>query len=227
MTPPVLVGVAHGSRDPSAQATVEALLDAVRVRRPDLEVRAAYVQNAAPDVPSVLAEVGPGAVVVPLLLSRGYHVAVDIARAAKAADAVVAAPLGPHAGLAEALEDRLREVGAPPATPVVLAAAGSSDPEAATDVEAQAKLLADRRGGPVLAAYASARRPGVDEAVAQLLARFAEPVAVAPYLLAPGYFATTVAGSAATWLATPLGVHPALVDVVLERYTATPVTRSA
>ena len=43
---PALVGVAHGSRDPAAQATVGALLGEVRARRPDLDVRVAFVQNA-------------------------------------------------------------------------------------------------------------------------------------------------------------------------------------
>jgi sirohydrochlorin ferrochelatase len=45
-------------------------------------------------------------------------------------------------------------------------------------------------------------------------------VAVAPYLLAPGYFATAVGRAAATWLARPLGPHPAVADLVVERYAA-------
>ena len=218
MTAPPLVAVAHGSRDPAAQRTVDALLDVVRARRPDLDVRAAYVQNASPDLRSALAAAPPGAVVVPLLLSRGYHVAVDIARAAAAADAVVAPPLGPDGHLSDALADRLAEAGVPAAAPVVLAAAGSSDPEAVTDVEEQARLLADLRGAPVVAAYATAGRPRVREAVLDLLARTAGPVAVAPYLVAPGHFATMVARAAAAWIAAPIGAHPGLADLVLARY---------
>jgi sirohydrochlorin ferrochelatase len=215
-----LVGVAHGSRNPAAQRTVEALLDAVRERRPDLDVRGTYVEIATPVLPATLAETGPGAVVVPLLLSRGYHVAIDIGRAAAAAGAVVAAPLGPDPALAAALADRLAEAGAPPSAPVVLAAAGSSDPKAVRDVEAQARLLAARRRTPVVPAYATAQQPSVHEAVTGLLARHLGPVAVAPYLLAPGYFATVVRRSAATWVAPPLGVHPAIVDLVIQRYAA-------
>ena len=117
MTEPPLVAVAHGSRDPAAQRSIDDLLDVVRARRPELDVRAAYVQNAAPDLPSALAAAGSsaarGAVVVPLLLSRGYHVAVDIARAAAAADAVVAPPLGPDGLLTRVLADRLAEAGVP------------------------------------------------------------------------------------------------------------------
>jgi len=228
--PSPLVAVAHGSRDPAGQRTVEALLDAVRERRPDLDVRAAYVQNASPDLRSALADArssdGPGAVVVPLLLSRGYHVAVDIARAAGGSsdgrDAVVAPPLGPDGLLTEALADRLAEAGVPAGAPVVLAAAGSSDPDAVADVEEQARLLADLRRAPVVDAYATAGRPSVREALVDLLTLAAGPVAVAPYLLAPGHFATVVGavgrGAAATWVAAPIGPHPALADLVLERY---------
>jgi hypothetical protein len=56
--------------------------------------------------------------------------------------------------------------------------------------------------------------------VTRLLAEHAGPVAVAPYLLAPGHFATVVGRSAATWIAGPLGGHPAVVDLVIQRYTA-------
>jgi sirohydrochlorin ferrochelatase len=223
---PPLVAVAHGSRDAAAQRTVEALLGVVRARRPDLDVRAAYVQNASPDLPSALAAAGPfagrRAVVVPLLLSRGYHVAVDIARAAETADAVVALPLGPDELLARALADRLNEAGVPTSAPVVLAAAGSTDPAAAADVEAQARLLTRRRRAPVVSAHATAGHPSIDEALVGLLRRTAGPVAVAPYLLAPGHFAAVVRSvsrrAGAMRIAAPLGAHPALAELVLERY---------
>ncbi|HVN11905.1 MAG TPA: sirohydrochlorin chelatase [Kineosporiaceae bacterium] len=220
MTARPLVAVAHGSRDPAGQHAVEALLDVVRGRRPDLAVDAAYVQNAPPPLADVLAARGTGAVVVPLLLSHGYHVAVDVALAAAAAEAVVTPPLGPHPGLADALDARLTQAGVPPRAPVVLAAAGSSDPAAGEDVTEQARLLADRRGGPVTAAYASAGTARVDDAVADLLRRYARPVAVAPYLLAPGSFAARIRQAAATWVADPIGAHPAVADLVLERYLA-------
>jgi sirohydrochlorin ferrochelatase len=215
-----LVAVAHGSRDPAAQRTVDALLDAVRARRPALGVRAAYVQNAMPDLPTALDEAAPGAVVVPLLLSRGYHVVVDIAGAAAVAHAAVASPLGPDRLLAEALADRLAEAGVPADAPVVLAAAGSSDPAASADVVEQARLLARLRGAPVVGAHATAGRPSVDEALVGMLRTTAQPVAVAPYLLAPGHFATLVGQAAATWIAAPIGAHPALADLVLHRYDA-------
>jgi hypothetical protein len=43
-------------------------------------------------------------------------------------------------------------------------------------------------------------------------------VAVAPYLLAPGRFADTVAAAPADLVSAPLGAHPGLADLVLRRY---------
>ena len=150
-----LVAVAHGSRDPRAAATVTELLSVVRARAPrrglpGLEVRAAFLDHCAPSLPQVLGSVSaagdPGtrgpAVVVPLLLTAAYHSKADIpAQLAAAAarhglDVVSAGTLGPHSLLLAALERRLREAGVAvddagtrATTGVVLAAAGSSDPE--------------------------------------------------------------------------------------------------
>ncbi|MCQ7029814.1 CbiX/SirB N-terminal domain-containing protein, partial [Escherichia coli] len=79
------------------------------------------------DVVAGLAASGQAAVVVPLLLSGGYHVHVDIAGAvAGSARTVAARPLGPDPRLVAVLHDRLLRAGADPGDPltaVVLAAA--------------------------------------------------------------------------------------------------------
>jgi sirohydrochlorin ferrochelatase len=46
------------------------------------------------------------------------------------------------------------------------------------------------------------------------------PVAVASYLLAPGHFHDQLAGSGADWVTAPLGGHPALAGLVIDRYRA-------
>ena len=135
---------------------------------------------------------------MPLLLSTGYHLTTDIAGAATAIDTAitsgvtlaprVAGPLGPDPLLVTALSGRLAEAGVPGSAPVVLAAAGSSDPEAADQVQAQADLLAAERGAPVAVGYAAAGQPTVQAAVADLRAQTGGAVAVASYLLAPGHF---------------------------------------
>jgi sirohydrochlorin ferrochelatase len=218
MSNPALLAVAHGSKDPAAQETVAALARQISRLAPVLDVRVAFVQNAEPSLAAGISAAGANTVIVPLLLSTGYHLTTDIAAAASAAGARVADPLGPDSLLVTALTARLAEAGVPDGTPVVLAAAGSSDPAAAADARRQAELLADRLGVPVTTAFASATRPRVDEAVAELRARTGSPVAVATYLLAPGHFHDQLQRAGARWVTAPLGAHPAVAGLVIDRY---------
>jgi sirohydrochlorin ferrochelatase len=220
MSNPVLLAVAHGSRDPAAQQTIAALARQVRRLAPVLDVRVAFVQHAEPALPDELAAAGRNTVVVPLLLATGYHLTTDIAGAAAATGAQVADPLGPDTLLVTALAGRLAEAGVPDKTPVVLAAAGSASPAAADDAQRQAGLLAERLEVPVTAAFASAARPRVTEAVAELRSRTGRPVAVATYLLAPGHFHDQLQHAGARWVTSPLGAHPAVAGVVIDRYRA-------
>ena len=219
MSRPVLLAVAHGSRDPAAQRAVLSLAGRAGGLAPGVEVRTAFVQNARPSLAEALTAAGRRPLtVVPLLLSAGYHLSTDIADAAERAGVAVTGPLGPHPGLVPALADRLRAAGVPPGTPVVLAAAGSSDPRAAGDARHQAALLASHLQAPVLAAFASAARPTVGEAVAGLAARTGGPVAVASYLLAPGIFHGRLRASGAAWVSAPLGDHPTVAGLIVERF---------
>ncbi len=236
--PPALVLVAHGSRDPRTLRTVHTLVERVRELRPGLPVRLGHIELNEPLLPDTLASLGTGeAVLVPLLLSRGYHVKRDIPEMADACAARtrVATPLGPHPLLVEALHGRLVEAGwrttmdeaTRRASAVVLAAAGSRDPDSAVDTGRTAHLLSERLGVPVVPAYASAATPTVETAVRALAARGRHRVAVASYFTAPGLFATQSAQKA-PWIASaPLGTHPAMARLLLHRYDqslATPVT---
>ncbi|MFJ7048463.1 sirohydrochlorin chelatase [Streptomyces sp. NPDC101112] len=226
---PALVLVAHGSRDPRALATVRTLMDRVREQRPGLSVHLGHIELNEPLLPDTLAALGDReAVLVPLLLSRGYHVKRDIPEMAadSAVRARVAAPLGPHPLLVETLHARLVEAGwrtrmdaeTRRTSAVVLAAAGSRDPESRVDTGRTAQLLAERLGVPVVPAYATTAAPTVPDAVAALAARGRTRVAVASCFTAPGRFATECA-QAAPWIASaPLGTHPAMASLVLHRY---------
>ncbi len=218
MSSPALLAVAHGSRDPAATDVVRTLASQVRRLAPVLDVRVAFLGHAEPSLPTELDAAGANTVVVPLLLSSGYHLSSDISVAADSAGARVAGPLGPDELLLTALTARLAEAGVPDGTAVVLAAAGSADPAAAADVRQQAVLLAERLGVPVTAAFATAAPPIVPEAVADLRARTGGPIAVASYLLAPGQFQDQLAASGAEWVTEPLGGHPAVAGLVIERY---------
>ncbi|MFC9588666.1 sirohydrochlorin chelatase [Streptomyces sp. NPDC056944] len=226
MNAPTLVAVGHGSRDPRARATLSRLLDRVRELRPGLDVRLAHIELNAPLLGEALAQTaadGRDAVLVPLLLAPGHHVTHDLPAAAAAAPvpARVAAPLGAHPLLVEALADRLAEAGWTPGEGdgVVLASAGSRDPRSTAETRRIAALLGERLGGvPVVPAYASAAAPTVPEALRALAARGRHRVAVASCFTAPGLFATRTAAHA-PWLASaPLGDHPALARLVLHRY---------
>jgi sirohydrochlorin ferrochelatase len=46
-------------------------------------------------------------------------------------------------------------------------------------------------------------------------------VAIAPYLLAPGHFADRLAVAGADLVAEPLGAHPAVIELVLDRVAST------
>ena len=218
MSRPALLAVAHGSRNPAATDVIKTLARQVRRLAPVLDVHVAFIGHAEPSLPAELGAAGSDAVIVPLLLSTGYHLTADIAGAATSVGARVAGPLGPDELLLTALIARLSDAGVPAGTPVVLAAAGSSDPEAAADVQKQADLLAERLSVPVVGAFASAARPTVPEAVAKLRQRTGLPIAVASYLLAPGHFQDQLHDSGAEWVSEPLGGHPALAGLVIERY---------
>ncbi|MDH6542103.1 sirohydrochlorin ferrochelatase [Streptomyces sp. SPB4] len=222
---PTLVAVAHGSRDPRAPHTALALLERVRELRPRLDVRLGHIELNRPLLGDALGTLSGEAVLVPLLLGRGTHVKRDLpASAARAAHlrVRVAAPLGPHPLLVEALFERLLETGWNPGrrggAAVVLAAAGSRDPESAADTRRTAAQLSERLGGiPVVPAYASAA-PDVPEAVRALTARGHHRIAVASYFAAPGRFASASAAAAPGPASAPLGAHPALARLVLQRY---------
>ncbi|MBD0672913.1 sirohydrochlorin chelatase, partial [Streptomyces sp. CBMA156] len=64
----------------------------------------------------------------------------------------------------------------------------------------------------------SAAGPTPHQAVAALRAAGHPEVALAGYLLSPGFFARRAATTAARWTSAPLGAHPAVARLVLRRY---------
>lgn len=223
LLPPVLIGCGHGTRVPAGRRIMAQYRLALAAARPGLDVRPAQVDVHKPALTDVVAKLTAQhrpMVVVPLLLSTGYHVRVDIGAAVASAGglAVAAAPLGPDPVLVDVLEARLQEAGCLPGEPVVLAAAGSRDPRAADDVGSVARQLAARRGSPVTVGYLAASAPTVAEAVARARETWAGPVTVASYLLAPGHFSGRLAEAGADRVTAPLAPHPALTGLALRRF---------
>lgn len=225
---PALLAVSHGTDSAAGQAAVAALVAAVAAQLPDVTVRLGHVDVQQPDVEASFAALPDDkpVVIVPLLLSAGYHVHVDLARAARRRhNATVAPALGPDARLAEVLADRLGESGAARDDTVVLAVAGSSDERANDDCRHTASMLAQRLERDVRVGFLAAAQPRLVEAVA-MGAASGHRVAVATYLLAPGYFHDlTVRTAGEGCLVTPplltVDAPPqALIDIVIDRYRA-------
>ena len=163
MTPPhvtTLVTVAHGTRHAPGNDVARALT-ARCAEALEVPALTSYVELCEPSFASVMAAATGPSVVVPLLLSTGFHLRQDLpAAAARSAYPVSLAPaLGPDPVLAVAQAARLVEAGARPGQPVVMVAAGSTDPAADADLQRATALLADMWAGPVALATLSGRGP--------------------------------------------------------------------
>ncbi|MFC7342173.1 sirohydrochlorin chelatase [Saccharopolyspora griseoalba] len=236
MTP--LIAVAHGSRDPRSAATIRGLLDVVRAMRPELDVRAAFLDLSEPLLGDVLDAVRADghreAVVLPLLLGRAFHARVDVPAAVSEAErrhpdlrVRVGEVLGPDPRLDAAAWRRLLEAGADPADPelgVLLAGAGSSHAPANRLVaEVAARWQARTSWAGAVATFAAAADPDVPAALELLRARGARRFAVGSWFLAPGLLPDRVAqlardGAGSPLVAAPMADDPEVADLVLHRY---------
>ncbi len=174
-------------------------------------------------------------VVVPLLLSFGYHVGFDIAKAVEKRSATgpscASTPLGPHKDLALIQQDRIEALQVAGDCVVVVAAAGSSDARAQRDVEQQVELLRAALGGHVQVrhGYLSAAEPKVRTVVEEVLETSpTATVVISSYLLAPGFFqdkldkiaanANERVGAQTVQVTQPLGADSRLAGIAVERY---------
>jgi sirohydrochlorin ferrochelatase len=211
-TAPRLLAVAHGTASPEGAATTARLVAAIAAARPAVRVDLCFLDVVSPRLPDALDDTPT--IVVPLLLSTGYHVQTDIPAAVARFPATrVARHLGPHPLIVDALVDRLGGDGDRNPAATVLVGAGSSRAEAAAELATTGELLGERLGRPVTVLT-------MGDDLSSAFAALPRPFEVATYLLAEGQFVTTLrtaaGGSAA--VSEPLGVHPALVELVWTRY---------
>ncbi|KQZ85528.1 cobalamin biosynthesis protein CbiX [Microbacterium sp. Root166] len=227
MATPALLAISHGTASPAGQAAVAALVAAVAEHLPDVTVRLGHVDVQQPDVAASLDALPPDqpVVIVPLLLSAGYHVRIDLKeQSAGRGNVSIAAALGPDRRLVDALLARLAPLEPAPSDAVVLAVAGSSDERANDDCREIGAMLGERLDREVSIGFLAAADPRVGAAV-EAARQGAERVVVADYLLAPGYFhdlATKLADGSP--VARPLldddAPPTALVEIVVDRYRA-------
>jgi sirohydrochlorin ferrochelatase len=212
--------VAHGTRKASGVALVGDLAQRVSAML-NAEVRVAFVDVLGPTPTEVLRDVEGPAVLVPAFLSRGYHVNADIPAHVAACghrDVTVTEALGPSPQLARVLADRLIESGWRHDDSVVLAAAGTSEKAARSDLHKMAAWVSALTSSRVELAFAATGEPRVADAVAALRERGARRVVVASYLLSDGLFQDRLRVSGADVVTEPLGTHDGLVRLIASRF---------
>lgn len=190
-------------------------------------VRTAFVDVLGPSPGEVLRGLAETsavpAVAVPAFLASGYHVYQDVPRAVADSghpSVTVTPAVGPDPVLTRILAMRLHAAGWRPGDAVVFAAAGSSDPRARADIRRAAAMLAAQLATPVRTAYIATGAPRVPDVVRALRGSGRERVFIASYLLAHGLFQERLHTAGATAVADPIGVHPAIVRLIADRYRA-------
>jgi sirohydrochlorin ferrochelatase len=228
--PPLrLVAVTHGAPSAANREAVIRLVDGVASARPDLDVSITFVDASHADVGSALeAAATPHTVIVPLVLSAGFHVRTGLSLGLDrlGGDVRLAAELGPDDRIVEVLAARLAELGLADGDAVLLAAAGSNDPRAVRECFETSRRLGQRLGRPVTAGFIAAAIPRLPDAIEMI--REVHPgsrVVVCPYLLAPGTFYDQAKAAGADVVGDPLllpdrAAPDALIDLVLDRYAA-------
>jgi sirohydrochlorin ferrochelatase len=192
----------------------------------DEPVRVGFVDVLGPTPAEVLSTLrDEPTVVVPALLSSGYHVRVDVPHYVAESGhqrVTVARPLGPSPELARALLCRLLDAGWRRDDHVVLVAAGTRDPRGRGELRQTAAALSALVGHRVSIAFAAPCRdgsgyPSVPDVVDMARQSGAHRVALASYLLADGLFQGRLYEAGADVVGAPLGLHPAVVRLACRR----------
>jgi sirohydrochlorin ferrochelatase len=220
-----LVVVAHGTRRPHGVAMLGGVADQVSALL-DHPIQTAFVDVLGPTPSEMLvsaADIGRPAIVVPGFLSRGYHVRTDLPAHVTASghpDVTITPALGPSLHVVRIVAEQMAKCGWRPNDSVILAAAGTSDPAARSDLRTTAGLLSTLTGSPVQLAFAATGEPSVSAAVANTRARSRSRsrIMVASYLLADGLFQQQLLKCGADIVSDPLGTHPGLAQLIAYRF---------
>ncbi|HEY0477936.1 MAG TPA: CbiX/SirB N-terminal domain-containing protein [Kofleriaceae bacterium] len=227
MTTGVLI-VGHGSREPAANAELEAAVARYREARRDLAIAHGYVELATPALgPALraLADRADHVVALPLFLFAAGHTKNDIPLALLEARRdrpgvrfTAACALGVHPRLIEIAFDHARpaldRARVPASTAVIVVGRGASDPDANGDFCKVVRLFGEGRGlGWVVPSFLGITRPSFED-TAELIARARpERIVVVPYLLFGGRLIARLRTQIASfqarypWIAIELAPH--------------------
>lgn len=241
-----LVLLAHGSRDRDAHAEYTRLWQAV-AERVSVPVQFGVLEFPSEELPSIAdavrrcAEAGVERVsALPFFLFAAGHVREDIPEELEAAAAehgvrlAYEPPLGVHPNLLDVVADRAAEAaatlsgGGDEPYAVVLVGAGTSDPQSNADLYRTARLIWERRQHPLVeVGFVSLTEPSVADVLVRCHALGWRRVVLAPYFLNTGVLARRIRARLAqaqtelpdleVAVAEHFGLHPRLVDLVVER----------
>jgi sirohydrochlorin cobaltochelatase len=240
----------HGSRDAEALAEFRELERAVQVAAPFDCVTSGWLEFAGPGVPAIQEAIAScvalgerTVLAIPVLLHHAGHSRADMPREIAIArarfpdlDLRTVDYLGMPDGLLEIAEARLREAErslgpAPGTTTALLVGRGSSDAEANAEFFKLGRLLWERLGDvEVECCFVSLARPDVSTGIERCVRLGARRIVVVPYFLNTGVLVKRIqsqAESAASRfpdieiaMGEHLGIHPRLVEVILNRARA-------
>lgn len=244
MSHEVVLLVGHGSRDPLGNEEILQFAGQVRKAVAGVMTEVCFIELAEPDISKgldVCVQMGAQEIVVlPVMLFAAGHVKVEIPceidRARVRHPGIrfyYGRPFGIHPKMMEVLDQRLRAFeaalpGEPAETAVLLVGRGSSDPDANGDLYKIARLQWEGRAfGWVETCFIGITRPTFEEGVRRCVALGARRILVLPYLLFTGVLVRRIRArflelqslypDIRMGLASDLGGHPNLVDVLLER----------
>jgi sirohydrochlorin cobaltochelatase len=232
-----VVVVGHGSREPAANAELEALVAAWtasradRANHADFAVSLGYVELAQPLVADALTAAGAAhatVVALPLFLFAAGHVKNDLPLALDAARAhhphvrfSAARALGVHPSLAELIWTRalaatpeLADPTERKKTALVVVGRGASDPDANGDFVKLTRLAAEGRGlHGCEPTFIGITRPLVDDTLDRVARSRPDRIVVVPYFLTAGRLVDKLRGQLDAfaarypWIQTRLAAH--------------------
>ena len=243
-TPPALLVVGHGSRDPRGAREFHELLALMRGRNPHLPIEGGFIELSQPPISECVDRLAEGGArniaAVPLMLLAAGHAKDDIP--ATLVREKMSHPqmsfqygraLGIRPELLELMEERISAVvpeDEKEETAVLVVGRGSSDPDANSDLSKIARLFYEGRPYPVVeGAYVSMTPPNVAAGLDRCRRLGASRVVVFSYFLFTGVLEERIREQGEAFAvehpdlevryAGYFGPDERIADLLMERYT--------
>lgn len=237
MTAPAVVIVARGSTDPDVAQVTHTMRQGISALRPELIVRAAFLDHCSPTGPQVVAQLVKQKVneivLVPLQLTHAIESDPDVEQlllrvrtAHPFTRFTVSRPVGPEVSLLTILDERLRSAlrlaRALELDGLVLSSECTGDVRGNALLARRARQWSAHHKLPCLTAVADGSGPSTAQAIQGLRAQGRRHIAVGSFFLTADecYHAQAELSYrfGAVAVSEPLGAHREVIDLVLARY---------